>query len=131
MTMHTPDWLPKVKRFVFEMAALLLAVFAANLGITWLLGWRSVYGYGQGLVFAGLSVIALGLLSLIGLGRVNGGPAYPYSQGSMPASLYQRAQHGLLNRQEDNALQLLLGVVGALAILLGTVIEAIFPLAAF
>jgi len=104
-----------------------VALLIVNLGVTWLLGWRTPHEYGHGLFFAGLSVIVIGLFSVFGVGRFADGVPYFYSASLALRPGFRPATRSLDESASSLLTMLVLCSAGFLTLLLGVLIESAFP----
>jgi hypothetical protein len=114
-------------RRVRGMLVILLVLLAATAVVCWLVGWRSLHQYGDGLEIAGVAAILLGGLSLSGGRQMAANPTVQYVQSVSNAPLNERSRQNLGDFMDSFMSLARLGVAGLLAAGLGLAITGLFP----
>ena len=103
-------------------AALLLVVGA----ICWIGGWRSVDDFANGVFWAGLAVMVIGAMSVVGGTDLARDGTYRYAQTAGHASASEGTRRGWQDLNESYGFLVRIGIVGITSIGLSELIKAIF-----
>jgi hypothetical protein len=125
--MWSRDRLTRLLAFLQRMLVIALALLIANFFVTWLLGWRSPHGYGEGLFFAGLSAIAAGLLCILSPGPFTSSMVYHYAHTMMPTAFFGKTDAAQPQANGSGSALMVLAFAGLAVMGLGVVLESIFP----
>jgi len=103
-----------------------LGIFVAVGLICWFSGWRMIYHYSDGLVWAGVAAIVFGIFSLIGGWRGRTSFPYQYGRSAGEEDILERTRRDLKDTGQSYAFLVLMAVVGIVSIALGTLIQTVF-----
>ncbi len=120
-------FLTTVWRFSRNFVLIELGIFATVGLLCWLGGWRTLYQYGNGLLLAGVVVLALGAYSISG--SLAGSRSFDY-QFSASAGVDERFhQSARRERQEVGSSYIFLSqtcVIGLLPLVAGILLQIVF-----
>lgn len=105
------------------LAALGLGAVAA--AACWLLGWRTLFLVGQGLLIAGGLALGLGLLSTVGSYTVRGSFNYQYSRTASHQTSGERAAQDMRDVFANNAFMITTLLAGMLLALVGYLLQMV------
>jgi len=95
-----------------------------TLSICWFVGWRSLYLVGQGLLFAGVASIALGILSIVGAWNNRGSFNYQFSRSASHLDIGSRASQDMRYVFGSNAFLITMLIAGLIMILMGYIVQS-------
>ena len=90
--------------------------------IGWRVGWRTLAEYREGLQFAGILVIGIGLIGIKGHWDATRSFEYQYSLSAGEQSSWERVQLTLVDFMQSYVFLLVSLAVGGLAILIGSLL---------
>lgn len=100
-------------RFVRKVVLVCVLIMIAA-GITcWLLGWRGVRQYGDGVTLTGMIAVAIGFYSLIGASTAGKGIPYQYAETGSRATPYERARQFVKDINQAYTFPVSMGTVEA------------------
>lgn len=91
--------------------------------VCWVCGWRTFDNYGDGLMIAGVIVMAVGSLSVFGSASLAGDPTVRYSQSASRADLHERTKRHMLDMAESRFFSILMGFAGLVCFAEGALIK--------
>jgi hypothetical protein len=118
--------LSTIARYARVVALIDLFLFAAVGVVHLLAGWNTAYQYGGGLTWAGMLVVALGILTLLGGFGLTRNPRYQYGQSVSTMSTIERAQQSMRDTLQGYGCLIVAVAVGAVAIGAGSLIQFAF-----
>jgi len=101
-----------------------LGLGTAALVVCWVVGWRTLFLVGQGLLFAGVGSIALGLLSTVGTWNVRGSFGYQFSRSASHQQIGERTSQDVRDMFGSNAFMITTLLAGVLLVLLGSFLQS-------
>jgi hypothetical protein len=114
-----------IGRFVRDCLLTEVAAFALTIGVGWLIGWRTIDPYANGLIWAGLIVIVIGLASVLGAAGVMYDFRYYLNPKSTPVSVGVRGEQDSRDVLQSVGFAGVMGVAGLTIILAGLIILSI------
>lgn len=112
-----------IYRWLLKILLLNLMVSVALALYAWTAGWDSL-SYSRGLVFVGLVLIVIGVLTLVGSARLSTDPHYLYTQAVLRDNLAQRSRGDLLDLRDRFGLLIMLGTAGLILSGAGILLDA-------
>jgi FtsH-binding integral membrane protein len=113
-------------RFLGAVALMDVGIFVVVILICWLLGWRTASQYGNATFFAGIAVIAVGIMSIVGSFELRGNPIYKYGQSVGMRTLADSTRQDMKEMNRSYRLVYQLATVGLVLIILGALIQTVF-----
>lgn len=111
---------------VLRNAALTALGLGVAVGIVcWVIGWRTLFQIGQGLLIAGVGSVALGILSTMGNWNVRGSFNYQYSRSAAHQQIGERASQDTRDLFGSNAFMIVTLLAGMLLALAGTLLQSL------
>ncbi len=111
-------------RFLGVVLLVLVGVALVVAFIGWRMDWETLLDYCQGLQFAGLLVIGIGLLGIRGNWEVTRSFGYQYSMSTTQQSSTQRTQQILSDFVQSYTFMLVMFIAGGLSLLIGWLLES-------
>ena len=118
--------LATIARYARVVALIDLFLFAAVGVVHALSGWNTAFQYGGGLTWAGMLVVAFGILSLLGGFGLTRNPRYQYGQSVSTMSTIERAQQSMRDTLQGYGCMIVAMAVGAVAIGVGSLLQFAF-----
>jgi hypothetical protein len=119
------SWGALILRVLRSAVLIALGLGVAAVIICWVVGWRTLYLMGQGLLFAGVGSIALGLLSTVGTWNVRGSFGYQFSRSASHQRVGERTSQDVRDLFGSNAFMITTLLAGILLVLLGSLLQQI------
>ena len=115
-----------ILRYLRDVALIDLSILGIVGLICWFGGWRTVYDYGNGLIWAGVAAFLLGFASLLGGWKMTRSVDYQYAQTMGQDDISQRTRRDLKDLAQSYGFLIRMGVVGIVSIAIGELVLAIF-----
>jgi hypothetical protein len=123
--MEREGFLSAIGRFLRDVTLVDLVMLAVTGLVCWIGGWRTFNNYGDGLMIAGVIVMAVGSLSVFGSSGLAGDPTIRYSQSVSHAGLHERTKRHMLDVAESRVFSILMGLAGLVCFAAGALIKVL------
>jgi hypothetical protein len=112
-------WGSLIRRILRNALIWATALGVGAIVVCWLVGWRSAELMGQGLSFAGVGAIAVGLLSTVGTWNYRGNFAYQFSRSASHQKIGERTSQDMHDFMSSYAFMITLFITGFILTLVG------------
>ena len=117
------SWGSILLRVLKNTLLIAIGVAAGTTIVCWAMGWRTPYQVGQGMLFAGLACVGLGLLSTMGTWNIRGSFSYQFSRSAGLQKIGDRLEQDIHDLYGSNAFMINTLLGGILVILLGLFLQ--------
>jgi hypothetical protein len=100
-----------------------IAVMAVTGLGCWLIGWRTLIEYSTSLIWLGVALMVVGILSFFGGVSLNTDISYQYGKTVMPNSMQDRAQQNVADTTASISFTTWAGLVGFITIGMGYLVR--------
>ena len=118
-------YLPAKWRLVRNAVLVDLVILVAVGLVCWLADWRTLLQFGQGLVWAGVGAMIVGVSSLTGFWSATRRYPYQHSESAGVQSIHERARQAVKDEAQNFGFLILMGVAGVVSILVGALIQTV------
>ncbi len=115
-----------VLRFLRNVALIDLGIFVVVGLVCWFGGWRTATHYGNGLLLAGVAVMAAGVFSLVGGWGITRDFTYQHARSAGEGDIRKRATRDLKDIGQSYGFLALMGIVGIVSIAAGIVVQTVW-----
>jgi hypothetical protein len=121
--MYKETWVHLILRVLKNSLLIAAGIASAVFIVCWLLGWRTPFLIGQGMLFAGLGCVGLGLMSTLGTWNIRGNFGYQFSRSASHQKIDERLGQDIQDLYRSNSFMVLTLVAGMLVLLLGLLLQ--------
>lgn len=119
-----PSLLNESLRFVVKVMAVAVLVLLITGLVCWFGGWHTWREFGDGLFYAGVATMGIGLLSIMGSTRFGGDAKYNYMRSAGAGTLHERSDQVWKDIFDSYNFVILMAAAGVAVIAIGWVISA-------